>query len=168
MNPSRPSGRRRLLPTLVNNAITLVGCLLLYFALPVRVDEAGGALLRNAGLALLGVVAVAWIVVRQVRGTGSRELTALQLVVLLEVITIAFALAYYSLAVHAQGEFEGIATKLDALYFTLATMTTAGFGDIRPMSQLARGLVSAQLAFDVVFLGLLATLIRRRFPEPGS
>ena len=168
MTPPRSSGRRRLLPTVVSNMIMLAGCLVLYFALPVQVEEADGALLRNTALALLGVAAVAWIVVRQVRGTGSRELTALQLIVLLQVVTIAFSLAYYSLAVHAQGQFEGIATRLDALYFTLATMTTAGFGDIRPMGQLARGLVSAHLAFDVVFLALLATLVRRRFPSPDD
>jgi voltage-gated potassium channel len=147
----------------LSTAATLVGGLVLYFAVPLQSGESVGAVARNTALALLGVAVVATVVVRQLRGTGKRELTALQLVLLLQLVTIAFSLAYYSLAVHGQGQFEGIETRLDALYFTMTAMTTTGFGDVHPTGQVARAVVTGHLAFDVVFLALLAQLIRRRF-----
>lgn len=69
---------------------------------------------------------------------------------------------------------EGIETRLDALYFSATTMTTTGYGDIVATGQLARGLVTAQLVFDVVFVatvvGLIQAGIRRRqeASRPGS
>ena len=34
---------------------------------------------------------------------------------------------------------------MDALYFTTVTFATVGFGDITPVSQLARGVVTVQM-----------------------
>lgn len=43
-------------------------------------------------------------------------------------------------------------TRLDAVYFAVGTLTTAGTGDISAVSQLARGLQGLQLALDIVFV----------------
>ena len=117
-------------------------------------------------MSLVGVVLVAGIIIRQLRGSGRRELTPLQLVVLAEIVACAFSLAYYALAVEGD-HFAGLHTRLDALYFTLATMTTVGYGDVHATSQVARGVVCAQLAFNLVFLGALARLLQRRLGDPG-
>lgn len=53
-------------------------------------------------------------------------------------------------------------TKIDALYFTLTTLTTTGFGDIQPYSQVCRGLGSGQLVVGfVVITFLIGVLISR-------
>lgn len=151
--------------TVLTQVATLVGLLALFFSMPVRADEPTAVLLRTGLVALLGVALVTWIVVRQLRGSGRRELAPLQLVVLAEIVACAFALAYFALA--TQGDhFVGIQTRLDALYFTLTTMTTVGYGDIRATTQLARGVVCAQLAFNLVFLGALTRLLQRRMGVP--
>ncbi|WP_460797414.1 potassium channel family protein [Nocardioides pacificus] len=147
------------------HAATLVGLLALFFSMPVTAGEPVVVLLRSGSIALLGVVLVAWIVVRQLRGSGRRELGPLQLVMLAEIVACAFALAYYVLA--TQGDHvAGVHTRLDALYFTLTTMTTVGYGDVRATSQLARGIVCVQLAFNLAFLGALARLIQHRLGAP--
>lgn len=152
----------------LTNVATLAGGLVLFFAMPVRGGTSTGGLVRGTLVALAGVAAVAWVIVRQVRGSGRRELTPLQLVMLAEIVTCTFSLAYYSLEVHDPEQFVGINSRLDALYFTLTTMTTVGYGDIHAAAQLARALVCIQLAFNLVFLAVLAHLLRSRLGDRSS
>ena len=56
---------------------------------------------------------------------------------LLTVLILTFAGTYVVLADHP-GQMEGIETKIDALYFTVTTLATVGFGDIHPVGQVAR------------------------------
>jgi voltage-gated potassium channel len=51
----------------------------------------------------------------------------------------------------------------------MSTLGTVGFGDIHATGQLARGLVTPQIVFNLVFVGTLASLVttqvRRRASE---
>jgi hypothetical protein len=89
---------------------------------------------------------------------------AFHLVVLLPLV---FAGIYWSLSLHPGSCMNVSLTRLDSLYVTLGMFVTANFGDIVPVSEQCRGLVSAQYALDavVVFvvIGLLvARLVERR------
>jgi hypothetical protein len=72
---------------------------------------------------------------------------------------MAFALTFYLLELASPGQFEDLHTRTDALYFTLTTMATVGYGDIHAKGQAARALVTAVIAFDVV---VVASLLRDR------
>lgn len=76
-----------------------------------------------------------------------------------------FALMYLRLA-GVSGQFEGITTRVDALYFTLTTLTTVGYGDINAVGQTARVVVMLQMVFNVVVIAtavrLLLIAVRRR------
>jgi voltage-gated potassium channel len=50
------------------------------------------------------------------------------------------------------GQFTGLASKLDAVYFAMATLTTVGFGDIHADGAQARAFVTVQMAYNVVIL----------------
>jgi hypothetical protein len=76
--------------------------------------------------------------------------------ILVSLVIIGFAGGYYSMAVNGD-QFPAIHTRLDALYFTVVTLGTVGYGDITPVGQGARALVSFQI---LVNLSLIATLIR--------
>jgi len=52
-----------------------------------------------------------------------------------------------------------VLTHTSALYFTIVTFGTVGYGDISAQSDLARLLVSAQIIIDVVFIAALARLV---------
>ncbi|MGW6918799.1 potassium channel family protein [Kitasatospora sp. NPDC054939] len=68
---------------------------------------------------------------------------------------VLFATSYYVLAGHP-GDFDGLETRLDALYFTVVTMSTIGYGDITAASQSARLVVVLQVVYNFVFLAAAA------------
>lgn len=51
--------------------------------------------------------------------------------------------------------FHGLHTKWDAVHFTITTMTTVGYGDIYPASQLARFWTDVQIVLGVAFIGFV-------------
>lgn len=71
-----------------------------------------------------------------------------------------FALLYLSLSVTDGSSFNEPLTRTDALYFTTSTFGTVGFGDITPVSQLARALVSVQIIAD---LGAILVIVKVAF-----
>ncbi|MFD2354494.1 potassium channel family protein [Nonomuraea ferruginea] len=72
---------------------------------------------------------------------------------------VLFALADYNVAYWREGEFAGLETRTDALYFAVSTLATVGFGDVHAQGQLARGLVLVQMAFNLIVLATAATLL---------
>lgn len=68
---------------------------------------------------------------------------------------LLFASVYFVMAQASPANF-GIhqLTRTDALYFTVTVFSTVGFGDITPVSQGARLVVTAQMLLDLLVLGL--------------
>ncbi len=59
-------------------------------------------------------------------------------------------------------------TKTDALYFTVSTLATVGFGDVHATAQLSRALVIIQIVFNLAFVGTLVSLLTRLIHERGT
>ncbi|WP_412080365.1 potassium channel family protein [Streptomyces sp. SCL15-6] len=109
----------------------------------------------------LGLATVAVLLLRQVRHvlTGRTEThpgVAISLLVLLSVHV--FAAAYYLLA-KQPGEFHGLHTRVDSLYFTVVTLATVGYGDITPRGQTARLVTLLQIVYSFVFLTAAGTAL---------
>ena len=114
------------------------------------------------GLVIGGVVLAAIIpfTVRRAAAieTSSQPLFAAAEAVLIVVAMLTFAFSSAYLALNRRGgAFEGLDTKIDALYFTVATMSTVGFGDVHAVGQAARLAVTIQILVD---LSLLAISLR--------
>ena len=92
------------------------------------------------------------------------------LFVLLLVTVFFFAEAFYLLA-RMPGQVVELRTKTDALYFTLTTLSTVGYGDVHAVGQLARVAVIVQIVFDLSFLGtavaVASGIIRTRAARLG-
>lgn len=155
---------------------TLGLVLVVYFAFPVgRLPSTASTVLSVAGLVIGGAV-LAWLITGQVRHhleAGTEEgVRVRSLLLLLYLTVLLFALGYYVLARSADDQFSGLETKTDALYFTVTTLGTVGFGDIHAAGQAARALVTAQIAFNLVFVGALASVLtsqlRRQAEAAGS
>jgi len=86
--------------------------------------------------------------------------TVLNVVLLVVVI---FAVLYWHYG--TTPNFNVTLSRLDALYFTLGTLSTAGTGSIYPSSELARGLVSAQMAADLLLFAVAVALVVTRLGE---
>ncbi|MEU5567853.1 potassium channel family protein, partial [Micromonospora musae] len=108
---------------------------------------------------------------RQLTGlpSGHREARALLwLAVTLVAGLLAFALADLVVARTWPSEFEGIQTRIDALYFALATLTTIGYGDVSAQGQIARAFVCAQMVFSVGVLASGVPVLIRQVLRPKS
>ncbi len=137
---------------------SLVGLLIAYFAFPLEFDNVAvalvGLILTLAGLALLGVM-LAREAKHLQRGESQRSTTALAIAV--AVMVVAFSMAFYLLQRLGENQMVGLDTRTDALYFTLSTMATVGYGDVHATGQLARLFVCGLIVFNVV---VLAALVR--------
>jgi hypothetical protein len=148
---------------------SFVGLLVAYYSFPVRLGSQPTALLSLAltvaGLGLLG--RMMWEEAARVRrGEATRSAQALSLLLLL--VVVGFAFGFYMLDRTSPGAMTGLQTRTDALYFTLSTMATVGYGDIHASSQPARAMVAGLIVFDVVVVSALAHSLTTRPPEPES
>jgi hypothetical protein len=113
---------------------------------------------------LMFLTALAALLVRQI-GLIMREseqgLPGLAIVAVSVLTLVAFSAAYYVLA-RRPGEFSGLSTRLDALYFTVVTMATVGYGDIVATGQTSRVVVVVQIIYTLVFLAAGFTALGQR------
>ena len=87
---------------------------------------------------------------------------------------VVFASTYWIVAAQHPDAFTEPLNRTDGLYFTVTVFSTVGFGDIAPVTQLARILVTVQILVGLVIVGLIAKLVvgavqvavARRAPVP--
>ncbi|MFF0729858.1 potassium channel family protein [Streptomyces sp. NPDC004134] len=135
----------------------------LYFLLPLHLLGTQTPVLSWTLFAVaLGVVTA--LLLREIRAV-LMEVPHARPGVTIPLLTIAsllvFAAAYNGMA-RGSAEFHGLRTRVDALYFTVATVATVGYGDITARGQLARILVMGQIMYSFVFLTAAATALSRR------
>ncbi len=156
--------------TLLSTAVVLV----VYFRLPL--DREFGA--RTLAGLVLGLVAVGLLIAWQVRSILRAPTPALRaveaLALSLPLFLVLFAATYVLLANSDSGAFSEPLTRTDALYFVVTVFATVGFGDIAPVSQVARVITTVQMIGDLLLIGLglkvfLAAVDRARHrPEPPA
>jgi hypothetical protein len=141
----------------------MAGLLILYFSVPIGSQESTPRLLLGVGVTMVGVVVVGYAIYRYVVEAihGSRDVMPLaRLLLTVELVIVVFSFGYFILATEATGQMVGINTRLDALYFTIVTLATVGYGDVHAVGQFARALVTVQIAFNLVFIGALVAVTR--------
>ena len=72
---------------------------------------------------------------------------------------VVFASTYCTIAAQQPNAFSEPLDRTDGIYFTVTVFATVGFGDITPVSQLARVLVTVQMLVGLVAVGLIAKLL---------
>ncbi|MFE4051316.1 potassium channel family protein [Streptomyces sp. YIM B13518] len=127
-------------------------------------------------LFVLALVLVAVLLLRQVVHIllGLPDIRPGLVIPLLMTLSIlVFATTYLALA-QRPGELVGLDTRLDALYFTLVTLATIGYGDITPHGEAARLVTILQILYTFIFLTAAATALSsylrtmlRRHGDPG-
>lgn len=110
--------------------------------------------------AVLTVVAALLLQQIQRELIGAPGRPGLTILLLSSVALVVFAATY--LALSRDGQFVGLRTRVDALYFTVITLATVGYGDVVPAGQEARAVVMLQILYSLVFLTAGATAVSRR------
>jgi voltage-gated potassium channel len=157
--PPEPGGvRHPLLRALLRTGATLVALLALYFVLPLDRGFSAGTL---AGL-VVAFLAMGMLVAWQVRAilmSPHPAVRAVESIALsLPLFLLLFAGTYVVLAGSDPDAFSEPLSRIDSLYFVVTVFATVGFGDIAPVTELARVLVTVQMVGDLVLIGLVLRL----------
>ncbi|NUR30827.1 MAG: two pore domain potassium channel family protein [Catenulispora sp.] len=121
-----------------------------YFWFPLHAFGPGHSMRRWVALVcVLGLVTAA--TATQIRAAIAapleRALTGLPAVLTLAILV--FAGIDVGIA-KSGGQFTGITSKLDGIYFAMTTLTTVGYGDIHADGPQARAFVTVQMLYNVV------------------
>lgn len=155
----RVSGSRRdALVSLGRSMLASALVVAAYFLLPLTHFDGGSVLRLTAGLALVAAVLV-WHVRGITRSPYPRLRAVEALVLTLSLFFALFAATYYVLARSDHAAFTETLTRLDSAYFTLTVFATVGFGDIAPVTETARAVTMAQMAGDLVLVGVVARMV---------
>lgn len=114
---------------------------------------------------LIGVVALGFLGVVSIRQLRHTDDPVGRLVTLLVVVVVTFSAVFFGLS-RVPGQFAGIVTRTDALYFTVVTLSTIGYGDVHPVGQVARLVVVLAIGFNLVIVAAIVSAIASRLPEP--
>jgi hypothetical protein len=151
--------RQRMATLLVlRSLLSVVVILAAYFLLPLKRPAGTGIIVLVVGVIALGLV-LAWQI-RAIVGSPFPRLRAFEtLSVGLPLLMVTFAVGYYLISQGDPSAFSQPLDRIGALYFTITVFSTVGFGDITPVGDLPRLLVSLQMLLNLVVFGLVAKLI---------
>jgi voltage-gated potassium channel len=155
----RTDRRRAIAVTVLETLATTAALLFLYYEAPLdRTLDVTTALLFAVALALFGVVVT--YQVRSILRSDRPRLRAVRAVgVAVPLLLVVFASTYCIVATQQSGAFTESLDRTDSLYFTVTVFSTVGFGDIAPVTHLARLLVTVQMLVGLIAVGLIAKLV---------
>ena len=149
-------------------ALILAAVIAVYFVVPISPDLQRNTLIRVL-IAILVLALMAAGVVRQLRRhLDDTDRRVDGLIVSITVVMAIFALCFLTLEERDPTQFDGMKTRLDSLYFTVATAASVGYGDVHAVGQAARALVLVQMVFNVVFIGTAVALLSSRIRAVAS
>ncbi len=158
--PGHPRERRRLIARSgLRILATTLGMFVLYAFVPVPGSSGAAALLGMIGGLLVFVGLIGWQLHTIVRAEHP-VLRAIEVVAFaLPLLVVVFAFTYLSLSRADSASFSEHLDRVDAMYYTVSTVTTVGIGDITPTSVGARILVTFQMLFDLMLIAGLVRLV---------
>jgi voltage-gated potassium channel len=130
-----------------------------YFVLPIGHESHVRAGVRLAvDIALVGAI-LSWQL-RRISRAMLPELRAFEaLGIVIAVFLVAFSSIYLAMSHEGARTFTRSLDHVQSLYFTVTIFSTVGFGDITPLTDAARLVVSAQMLLDLVIIGVVVRLL---------
>ncbi len=151
--------RRVLVMALLRSSLSIIVALVVYVTIPLGgFDEE-----RSIFEFVLGLLLVIVVLAVQTRGVVQSPYPLIRTVEALAttgpLFLLVFASTHYSIDAIQPGSYTQPMTRLDALYYTVTTFATVGYGDISPVSETARLVATAQMLLGLVFIGVVARVI---------
>lgn len=141
----------------------LVGFTVIWLALSV-VPETPGVELAGPILVVVAFGALyVWYFRRQlkkIKRSKFPQLAAVEALILIATMFLAvFAAIYVMESTAVPSAFSEDLDHFNAYYFALTILATVGFGDITPVSTVARATAMVQMAIDIAFIAVLVRII---------
>ncbi|MEZ5116277.1 MAG: potassium channel family protein [Candidatus Nanopelagicales bacterium] len=159
---SRHDRRRLLLRSALRILLILVVLVAAYAVVPVTSDDLN---LAQVLLPVLGLAVFVYVVVRQIRRifvADNPEIRALESLVIIVTFFVLMCSYYYVfLSATDPASFTEPVGKVAGAYFSMTVLSTVGFGDITPVTDGARIVVTMQMAIDVLIIGVAVRLLTR-------
>jgi hypothetical protein len=155
-----PAARRRLVTVALLRAAGSAALLVVgYYLAPLdRPLDAGTWIAFFLGLVVFAAV-IAWQV-RAIAGSDVPRLRAIQGVALgLPLLLLVFASTYVLVSSARPDSFTEPLGHTDSLYFTVTVFSTVGFGDIVPLTEVARIVTTIQMLMGLVTVGVVAKVL---------
>jgi voltage-gated potassium channel len=155
--------RRAWLRTGAVLALAWIVLIFVYYLVPAGVVPAhhrgADAFLHlGVGTALFAAI-LAWEA-RRIVGAELPELRAVEaLGVVIPLFLVLFASFYLSMSNASPHVFSQPLDHTRAIYFTITVFSTVGFGDITPLTDVARIIVSLQMLLDLVIIGAVVRML---------
>lgn len=155
----RRSDRRAVLRTVLLSGVSVSVMLAAYYAAPLdRPLGRGAGLMLGATLVVFAVLVTAQV--RAILRSPRPRLRAIQaLIIGVPLLIVVFAATYCTVDGQQPGSFSEPLNRTDGLYFTVTVFATVGFGDIAPVTQLARVLVTVQMLTGLLTVGVIAKVV---------
>lgn len=151
------------------STVCVAALVTVYYVLPWNDDRVGSVVVRTALSVVILIAATVLAVPYVFRSTSPvlRAFEAIAFVVGLAIVS--FASVYLLMSTTSPTAFSEPLGRTDALYFSMTTATTIGYGDISAKSEAARIVVMVHMVTNVVVIGVAAKVIahaaRRRIGE---
>ena len=156
--------RFRIVRLVLQNTLVLAGALVVYYFVPVANEDHR---VWRLTVFIVGLGVLIFLIVRQLRkqlAAGSDPGVRVHtLITLLYPVVALFALTYYVMQLTDPTQFVSLQTRTDALYYTVITLGTVGYGDVHAAGQLARVISMIQVGFDLIVIGALVAVATSRF-----
>lgn len=113
-------------------------------------------------LVLWAAVVTAYLIwqVRAIKRSEYPEVRALETLITGGIMLLAvFAKAYLLISVADPSAFNEELDSFTTYYFTVTVLGTVGFGDITPVSVLARSVAMTQMIFDIALLAVFVRIV---------
>ena len=156
--------RRSLVGALIGSIVRIVVGLFLILLMMILVpDNPDGSLVLAVLVAIGGIAIYVWFFNRQLKGVYRAKyptLRASEALILVAVMFLAIFAVIYVLI--SEGNPESFTEPLDrftAYYFALTVLATVGFGDITPVTTLARAVTMIQMSLDLAFIAVLVKVM---------
>jgi voltage-gated potassium channel len=108
--------------------------------------------------ALVGLAVIVVVAVLQLHAITVAHMPSIKAVetlgLLVPLVVFWFAATYYALSASSSGSFDEQLNHVGAVYFSMTTLTTIGYGDISAQTDVARVLVMMQMVVNVLVVGL--------------
>jgi voltage-gated potassium channel len=154
--------RRNILAAVTSATRGVVVCavlLLVYAEAPWdRIDGVAAGLWLAAWFVVL-VLAVGWHIRAVMRSPHPWARAAESAALSVAMLLLPLATVYAFMSRGDPASFTQPLTRIDALYFTVTVFATVGFGDLAPVTEPARVLVTVQMVADLILIGVIVKVL---------